>query len=114
MDPRIAIIVAISSDGLLYMACTQVNTNEEVFSVFMEKFIAKLKADQKFNDRPSCFVIDNASYHSTDLTKATFTRLGATMAFTSPYSWSTSACELFFAALKSRNLVPQNKPGGKK
>jgi transposase len=80
----------------------------------MEKFVAKLKADKKFSDRPSCFVIDNASYHGTNFTKAVFARLGVTMAFTAPYSWSTSACELFFAALKSTNLIPQSKPAGKR
>ena len=72
----------------------------------MEKFVAKLKTDDEFDNIPQCMVFDNASYHTSDYMMATFARLGVTMAFSSPYSWSLSSAELFFAALKKTNLIP--------
>ena len=72
----------------------------------MEKFVAKLKTDKEFDNIPQCMVFDNASYHVSEYMKDTYARLGVTIAFSSPYSWSTSSAEYFFAALKCVNLVP--------
>ena len=44
----------------------------------MEKFVAKLKADNEFRDTPQCMVFDNASYHCGEQMRATFARLPTT------------------------------------
>ena len=42
VDPRISMIAAIDNYGEVYVTLTQVNTNSDVFCIFLERLVAKL------------------------------------------------------------------------
>ena len=59
-------------------------------------------------------LLDNASYHNAKETIELMKQLNIPVMFSGPHSYSTSPIELVFAALKSRNLNPEQLPTGKR
>ena len=66
MAPRLALILALDSNGQFYMAMNQVNTDSEVFAVFCTKLLAKLIGEDKYARTKVILLIDNASYHKNE------------------------------------------------
>ena len=100
VTPRLSLIVAIDTLGNVYLSMTQVNTDNEVFCVFLSKLVAKLqKEDAKWHTK-TILLLDNASYHKHDGVINQLKLQGADTLFLGPYSWLTAPAELAFAFLK--------------
>ena len=100
MQPRISMIVALASTGEVYCALTQVNTDSDVISHFMGRLANELEIENPdFRDH-TVILLDNASYHRSDQTRAYVERLGLQVMLTAPYSYAGSPVELFFAYFK--------------
>ena len=112
--PRISVIAAIDTEGEAYMSMSIVNTDEDSFRLFVRKLAAKLDADRPGWKRDTVVLLDNASYHSSRLTREYLAHLGIRTMYTGPYSYSGVPIELYFAALKSTNLNPSMQATGKR
>jgi transposase len=58
--------------------------------------------------------MDGASYHKKDDTLEFLKKHNVPVLISSPYSFDSSACELWFAYFKSQDLNPENLPTGKR
>ena len=54
------------SKGKIYASMTQVNTDTEVFGVFVTKLLIKMKIDDPKFAQNYIFLLDNAKYHKTE------------------------------------------------
>jgi len=62
VTPRLSMLMAIDTDGNLFAALTQVNTDHRVFCLFMTKLVDRLNAaDQNWRNN-SILLIDGAKY----------------------------------------------------
>ena len=61
--PRVSVIAAIDTEGEIYMAMTQVNTDREVFGAFLTALVEKLKSKDANYTKNYVFLLDNAKYH---------------------------------------------------
>ena len=104
--PRLALLTAVDNLGGLYMAMTQVNTDHEVFGVFMTKLVGKLTTEDPDWMRNTIFMLDNAPYHKDVYVLEALRRQGCNIIFLGPYSWSAAPCELLYSAVKRTNLNP--------
>ena len=59
-------------------------------------------------------VWDNATYHTSEETRAVIRSLGIKLMYTGPYSYSSSPAELLFSALKIGELNPDQLATGKR
>ena len=92
--------VAIDNLGGLYFSMTQVNTDHEVFGVFMTKLVGKLTTEDQNWRYNTIFLLDNAPYHKDVEVLHQLKLQGCNIIFLGPYSWSAAPCELLFSALK--------------
>ena len=60
------------------------------------------------------FLLDNALIHSAPVVKACMARHRMKVAYTAPYSFASSPCELVFALLKRGELNLNHLPTGKR
>ena len=60
------------------------------------------------------FLWDNASYHSSEETRAVLRSLGLKLIFSGPYSYSAAPIELLFGGLKRGELNPDGQTTGKR
>ena len=60
------------------------------------------------------FVLDNASYHTSDETQRTLAALDIPTMLAGPYGYDGSPCEKLFAHLKVGDLNPGHIASGKK
>lgn len=108
VSPRISVLAAIDTDGELYFALKQVNTDTRMMQLFLQSLVKKLsKADKNWRDK-SIIVLDGAPYHKSEVMKKTFQMLKLQVVITAPYSYQSSPIELFFAALKRGNINQMN------
>ena len=114
MDPRISFIAAIDTEGEVYMSLSIVATDEDTFRLFVSKLAEKLDTERPGWKKDTVILLDNASYHGSKLTRKFFAYHGIQTMYTGPYSYSAVPVELFFAALKSKNLNPTMQQTGKR
>ena len=114
IDPRISLLVAIDSWGEVYVSLTQVNTNSEVFSIFLERLASKLTEQRPDWRQDTVLLLDGARYHNSEVARATIARLRIPICFSAPYSYETAPVELYFGIFKRTNLFTDNSPTGKK
>ena len=82
--------------------------------MFLSRLAALLtseKADWRDN---TVILLDGASYHKSEETKAHMTDLGIDVLFTAPYSYDASPIERFFAYFKQEEINPDFLPTGKR
>ena len=60
------------------------------------------------------FLWDNASYHSSEETRAVIRKLGLKIIFSGPYSYSSAPVELLFGNLKVGEINPDLLATGKR
>ena len=72
ISPRISVIAAVSTEGEVYMSLSTVNTDEDSFRLFVSKLAAKLNVERPGWKKDTVWLIDNASYHSGQQTRAYF------------------------------------------
>jgi transposase len=114
VNPRLALFAAIDTKGEVYLSMTQVNTNAEVFAVFMTKLVEKLQSKNKNFRQKTRLLLDNAAYQRNAKIMERFRLQGITVQYLGPYSFRSSPCEYLFSALKSVNLNPLRRPCVKK
>ena len=114
ITPRISVIAAIDTEGEVYLSLSIVNTDEDSFRLFVSKLAAKLNVARPGWKKDTVILIDNAPYHSGQLTRAYFAALGIRTMYSAPYSYSGAPVERYFAALKSTNLNPTMQATGKR
>ena len=112
--PRISVIMAIDNYGNTYVCTTQVNTDENVFCLYLENLAAKLSKEDPGWKQNSILLLDGAKYHMSAQTRDIIRRIGCKTCFTAPYSFQTSPIELAFAAVKKTFINPGHIKTGKK
>ena len=106
VEPRISVILAIDNYGEAFVTMTQVNTDENVFCLYLENLSAKLTKDSPNWKQNSILLLDSAKYHCSQQTRDVLARIGCRVCFTAPYSYETSPIELAFAAVKRTFINP--------
>jgi hypothetical protein len=112
--PRISLIAACDSEGDFYLSFTQVNTDANVMLLYLTQLVIELERDRPGFRKDTVLQLDGASYHKGTQLQDHLRRLGVQVIFTGPHSYDASPCELFFAALKSGDLNPNDLPTGKR
>ena len=114
IQPRISLIVAVDTEGEVYISLTQVNTDSHVKQLFLSHLSSQLDRDRPDWRHNTVVLMDGATYNTAPETQSHMQRLGMPFIFTAPYSYDASPCELFFAHFKSSLLIPPELPTGKK
>ena len=108
-------IVAVSSEGYVWLSLTQVNTDEDVMQLFLSK-LAQVFTKQFGKDwrKQIIVLMDGASYHRSYQTRTCIKHLNMQVVLSAPYSYATAPAELFFAHLKQGDLNPDRIKSGKR
>ena len=114
MTPRLSVLTAIDTDGNVYNAITGVNTDSDVFRLFLAKLCDKLYAEDAQYKQHVVLHFDGAPYHKTDDVRDYLRMQGVQAIINGPYGYDSVVCELFFSALKSTNLHPTHAKTSKK
>ena len=114
VSPRISLLVALDTDGKMWCALTQANTDADVMLLFMRYLIRRLDQESPGWQEDTIFLLDNAAWHTSKVMRKRLARLGVKIMYSGPYCYSTAPVELVFAALKLGDLNPDRLPTGKK
>ena len=66
ITPRISMIAAIDTEGRVYFTLTQVNTDSNVFTLFLKRLFDKLSQEDRLWKSKSIILYDGAKYHVSD------------------------------------------------
>ena len=114
VSPRLSVIAAIDTEGRVWFALTQANTDSEVLLIFFQSLIEKLDLDTPDWREHTVFLLDGARYHTSAETLAYFEQMRLQVTFTAPYSYDSSPIERLFAGLKLGELNKEREPTGKR
>ena len=112
--PRISMILGMDTLGNVYVTLTQSNSNQQVMELFFKDLVQKLDKERSNWRKNTIVVLDNASYHKSNIALKMYEALRIPVMFTGPHSYDAVPAELFFAQFKSVNLNPDHLPMGKK
>ena len=111
---KVNLIVAVSSEGFVWLSLTQCNTDDEMMSCFLSKLATRFTKQFGAGWRESIlFVLDGASYHRSASTRQSITHLQMKIVMSAPYSYQTAPAELWFASLKRGEFNPEQIKSGK-
>ena len=114
VQPRISLLAALDTDGKLWCALTQANTDADVMTLFLRYLARQLDREQPGWQDTTTILVDNAAWHTSPEMKQRLAKMQLPIIYTGPYSYSAAPVELVFAALKLGDLNPQRLPTGKK
>ena len=114
LPSRMTIIAAIDNLGNSYLAVSTANTDSDTFVTFLYYLAAALDQEDSNWRKSTAFLLDNASYHRSDDTRAAVKKLGLRVIFSGPYSYTAAPIETYFAQLKAGNLNPDRIAVGKR
>ena len=114
VTPRISLIAALDTEGRIWCALTQANTDTDVMTTFLRVLVRQLDMETPGWQENSTILLDNAKWHTSPVMKQRLANMGLPIMFSAPYSYSTAPIELVFAALKLGDLNPNRLPTGKK
>ena len=106
INPLLKVFSAISSDGDVYMAVSQRNTDADAFCLFMQKLLAKLKKERPDYKDNTVIQHDSADYFRAATTRNFMANNGVRTVTGGVYGYKLAPCELFFSGIKSVNLNP--------
>ena len=69
ITPRISMLAAIDTDGRVYFALTQVNTDANVFVLFLKGLFEKLSQENRQWKSNTVILFDGARYHVSECVK---------------------------------------------
>ena len=69
VQPRISLIVALDTEGNIWCALTQANTDSDVMSLFLRKLIEQLDRERPGWQEDTTILLDNASWHTNPVMK---------------------------------------------
>ena len=104
VSPRISVIAAIDTEGHVWFALTQCNTDSNVLLTFLKALILRLDRELPGWQQETALLFDGARYHTSPEMRTHFEALDLPVIFTAPYSYSSSPIERLFAALKLGEL----------
>ena len=107
-------LLAFDNKGNIWYALSTHNSNSTTFSLFMKHLVDALDADRPGWRDSTVLLTDNASYHRSAQTLEALKIMELPIMYTGPYSFSITACELFFANLKRGALNPNELALGKR
>ena len=114
VNPRISMLMAISTEGRLYCALTQVNTDHDVFCLFISMLAKKLTSEDRNWKGNTLLLCDGARYQTCSESIRHMKAQGFLVCITAPYSYASSPIEYAFAFFKSVNLNPNQEKTGKR
>lgn len=114
VTPRVAMHMAICTQGKLYCSLLQLNTDQNVFCVFISKLVAKLTSEDRNWRDNSLILIDGARYQTSDESIRYMKSLGLKVCISAPYSYASAPIEYAFAYFKNTNLNPDRRKTGKR
>lgn len=91
VSPRISLIACVGSDGSAYYCLTQVNTDANVFCLYLTELVKKLTQDDKNWRDNSVLLLDNAAYHLDEKVLKHLAFLNVTVIFSGPCKYQSSA-----------------------
>jgi hypothetical protein len=112
VSPRLAIIAAIDTDGRVWFALTQSNTDSNVFGLFLAQLCAQLDSETPGWRQDTTVLYDGARYHSSEETRRQIQSLALNVAISAPYSYAGAPIERLFGALKLGELNKARVPTG--
>lgn len=114
IDPLLKVFAAVGSNGEVYMAISQINTDSDSFCLFMSKLIAKLHTENKNFRENTVLQLDSADYHRSETTRNFLANNKIQTVLGGVYGYMLAPCELFFAGMKKGNLNPNFSSTGKR
>ena len=88
MSHKINMIVAVSTEGQVWLALTQCNTDESVMQMFLSKLAKAFTSQYGSSWRDEIVVVlDGASYHKSQETRTAINYLRIPVVLSSPYSY---------------------------
>ena len=112
--PRLSLLAALDSDGQIWFALTQANTDADVMVTFLRYLTKQLDIDSPGWQENSTILLDNAAWHTNPVMKERLARLKLPIIYSGPYSYAAAPIESVFAAIKFGDLNPDRLPTGKK
>ena len=114
INPRLALIAALDSDGKVYFALTHAITDSDVIASFLKRLCDSISVfDPNWRDN-SVILLDGARYHTSEETRSTIKKLRLPVIFSGPYSYSTAPIEMLFGGLKNGTLLQYGESTGKR
>ena len=114
VSPRVSVQMAICTGGKLYCALTQVNTDSDVYCLFISKLVAKLTSEDRNWRQNTVLLIDGAKYQTGEQSIKHMKALGINVCVSAPYSYASAPIEYAFGFLKSVDLNPDRLSTGKR
>ena len=87
MVPRISMIVALDTDGHVYLSLTQSNTNSKVMELFIRQLVRRLDSQRPGWRKNSVVMMDNATYHTNSAFQKILALLEVPVLYTGPHSY---------------------------
>jgi len=114
VSPRLSLLAAIDTEGNIWFALTQANTDSDVLLLFFLSLLERLDREAPSWREDTIFLLDGARYHTSAGTRAHFEQMRLQVIYTAPYCYESSPIERLFAALKLGELNPAREPTGKR
>ena len=70
VSPRISLILALDTEGRIWFALTQANTDTDIMTTFLRHLVRQLDREDPGWEVDSLILLDNAKWHSNDVMKA--------------------------------------------
>ena len=110
MAPRVSMFTAVDTLGNTYVSLSQSNTNEQMFSLYIQQLVLKLDKERPGWRKNTILTMDGASYHTSAGTYALLKKLRIPVLLQGPHSYDVAPCELYFAAFKRADINPRKLP----
>ena len=75
MQPRISLIVALDTEGRLWCALTQANTDSDVMTMFLRYLMRELDRESPGWQENTTILLDNAAWHTNAVMRQRLARL---------------------------------------
>ena len=114
VTPRLTVIAAVDNFGGLYCSVAQANSDQDLFCLFLSHLVAKLSSEDPAWRSNTILLLDNASWHHTEMVLNQLQLQGIDHIFLGPYGFKSAPIETFFTALKRTQMNPHHLATGKK
>ena len=104
LQDKLSIIADIFSDSHWVLRMSRCNTNSNVLIEFVDELQKINQSKDYYKDKTILLLIDNASYHKTKPAVEKLRWISRLIIFIPPYFFQFNPIELFFAALKTKDL----------
>ena len=114
LTEKVNMIAGLCTDGQVYAALTQENTDSDVFVTFLSKLVVILHKEQPEFRTNLVIVLDGARYHTSQNTRLVLKRLGLSYVISAPYAYDAAPIELLFGYFKKVRIMPDGEKIGRR